>query len=61
MLFAITCFLSSSLLYNTIGAIDEKAVEKLGMIAKVFELFKIGKKTKESQASVQDEIAQYFP
>ena len=61
VLFAITCFLSSSLIYNTLGAIDERAIERLGFIANIKNFFKIKSATRSDPNNITHEIAKYFP
>ena len=61
VLFAITCFLSSAMIYNTMGTIDEKAIQKLGFITNVVEMFEIQKKDRADPKELTHEIAKYFP
>lgn len=61
VLFAITCFLSSAMIYNTMGTIDEKAVERLGFLTNIFEMFDIKRKQRADPKEVVHEIAKYFP
>jgi Guanylate-binding protein, N-terminal domain len=39
VLFAVTCFLSSAVIYNTMGTIDEKAIERLGFLTNLSRVF----------------------
>ena len=61
ILFAITCMLSSTLIYNTFGAIDEKAIERLGFIANITQLFNFKEKKINYETEFQLEISKYFP
>jgi hypothetical protein len=61
VLFAITCFLSSAMLYNTMGTIDEKAIERLGFLTNIFEMFDIKRKQRADPKEVTHEISKYFP
>lgn len=61
VLFCITAMLSSTMLYNNFGAIDEKAIERLGFLCQLSKLFKFKEKRVNSHQEQMMEIAKYFP
>lgn len=60
-MFAITAFLSSSLVYNTFGALDEKAIERLSFIARMKQFFRIRNNQRADPNHVLHEMSKYFP
>lgn len=49
------------MIYNTMGTIDEKAIERLGFLTNIFEMFDIKRKQRADPKEVVHEISKYFP
>lgn len=49
------------MIYNTFGAIDERAIERLGFLAGIGQFFKIKNNQRADPNHITHEIAKYFP
>jgi len=47
--------------YNTFGAIDERAIERLSFIANMKQFFKVKENTRSDPNNITHEVAKYFP
>ena len=62
-IFAVSLLLSTILVYNNFGLIDEQALKNLSLVVRMIELIKVSKKdsTTKSKRALYQELSKYFP